>query len=258
MKGIQALSDEILRQLLAALDEQFGRPVRSLADQLAGFARAPEVALLRQALRAPRDVANTAAALEELRRLADRLRREGLDPAIGIVGLVGDSLEGLDALLATAAVPLSPELQELRRLISRLRRAPVRLDVALPAEAARAAVAGELVRALVAAEPDLAEPPETLAEIAGAVTAATAGAIDRGRTFDPRQPVELHAVVRGDSLFVRIADHGSGDSSAEGWDAARVRRAFDQVSYVSGGPEAGGALELRRRLSLWPWRKPGA
>ena len=248
------MSDEILRQLLAALDEQFGKPMRSFADRLAEFARAPEVAVLRQALRAPRDVANTAAALDELRRLADRLRREGLDPALGIIGLVGDSLDGLESLLATDAVPLSPELQELRRMLGRLRRPPVRLDLTLPAEPARAALAGELVRALVANEPDLAESAATLVEIADAVTTATAGAIARGRAFDPRQPVELHVVARGDLLTVRITDRGSGESRANDWDVARVRRAFDQVSFASAGVDGGGTLELRRRVGLWPWR----
>jgi hypothetical protein len=252
------VSDEIIRQLLAALGEELNQPLRSVSDRLAGLSGTPDVVLLRQLLNARRGLADASTAVDSLRRLADRLKREGLDPAIGIIGLVGDSLDGLESLLATDAVPLPPELQELRLALARLRRAPVSVDLSIPVEPARAALAGQVVRTLVASEPGLAESGDSLRDLESAIVEAVAGAIARSRgVTTPRRSVDVRATLRGDMLSVEVIDCGTGDS-AVGWDVTRVRRAFDHVSYVPGAESAGGKLQLRRRVKLWPWQRPGA
>jgi len=255
-----------LDDLIASLGAGAQESIRALSAGLAELSRAPEVALLRRALNSAAAAGAAATGLSprqanellaELKSAADRLRREGVDPALGLAALVGDCLDGLAVLVATDAVPLPAELAELRRALARLRRPELRLDLALPADDASPALAGQLVRTLVAGGPDLDEGPAALAELTEAVRHAVAGAVERTRAHDPSRPVEAHARLRGDLLLLEVVDRGAGDVAAPaegGWNLALVRRVADEVAYESGAGGSGGVLRLRKVLRSWRWR----
>lgn len=257
------MSDEFnLGDLLAFLGEEVRATGRTLASGLSDLSKSPEVTVLRHvvrsAARAGASQREVAAALDELRKLADRLRREGVDPALGLANLLGDTLEGLDVLVATEAVPVPVELRELRLALARLRRPETRLDLTLPVEGARPALAGRLVRALVEDATPLMPSPAELHEIEEAATEAVAGAVRRTRAFDPGRPVEVRVRLRGDLLALDVTDAcgrpepagATGSRLAEPeWDLPLLRRVMDEVRYEPG--ERGGTLHLAKRLPWW-------
>lgn len=269
------MSDESpLRDLLTVLGEEMRGSVEALTNGLAGLSRSPEVVILRRTLEAaatasgvlsPREAA---AAIDRLQSLADQLRREGIDPALGLASLVGDCLDGLDVLVATDVVPLPVELEELRLLLIRMRRPEVRLDLALPAIGGRARLAGKAVRLLVEDAEGVAESGAALTDLEAAVSEAVAGAIARTRRYDPAQPVEVRARLRADLLAVEIADHGvprAASSERTGgvarasegeWDSALARRVMDRIAYEA--TDRGGILRLTKRLRSWQLRWRGS
>ena len=264
--------DPSLGSVFATVRQGAEEPIRALTAGLGELARSPEVAVLRHALKAAEAVSVGAGllppqevrqALARLRVLADRLRREGIDPALGIANLVGDCLDGLDVLVATEAVPVPAELEELRLALARLRRPQIRLDLVLPADEARAALAGRLVRALVEDAEGLAEEAVALSELDAAVAEAVVGALRRTRAYDPRQSVEVHARLQGDLLTLEVVDRcpeevtsepaGASRRTETTWDVRLVRRVMDRVSYEH--RDGRGSLRLRRRLRLWQSRR---
>jgi len=265
------VSDELnLRDLLASLGEGIREPFRTLANGLADLRSSPEVAVLRHALKAAQVAGaatglvnrrEAAEALAQLKSLADRLRREGIDPALGVASLLGDCLDGLEVLVSTETVPMPVELEELRLALARLRRPETRLDLVLPAEGARSGLAGRLVRALVEDGAVLGESLTWLSDLERAVAEAVAGAIRRTQAYDPTQPVGVHARLRGDLLRLEVVDRGSdeaqaaradatgADAAGPEWDLPLVRRVMDQVSYERAERE--GILRLTKRLRSW-------
>lgn len=276
-RGVVDVGTEIGRDVSSGL--------RSTVEGLTGSAHSPigdwlsgsrlpgstEVVLLRQALRSLQAVGRATgfvspkeatAAIDRLRQMADDLRREGINPTLGIVNLVGDCLEGLEVLVTTEVVPFPVELEELRLALLRLRRPEIRLALSLPAERGRAPLAGRLVRGLIEEAPGLAESSASLAELERAVVEATKGAIERTRRSDPAAWVELVASLRSDLLAIDLSDGSLDRSTAErgsapGWDEGLARQSFDSFEYAAPAAGSRGTLRLRRRLSLWQHRRAG-
>ena len=206
---------------------------------------------------APKEVTE---ALGTVGAFADQVRREAVDPALGLADLVGDCLDGLDVLVATSAVALPIELDEARLALARLRRPVLKLDLALPATTATPGMASQLVRSLVAGSTDLRETPRDLDALERGLAEAIRGAVERTRRYDPRKPIEIRARLQADLLTVEVVDQGPGEgpTSASGgsppaWDVKLVRRVMDEVSYEPAAQ--GGTLYLKRRLRSWRARR---
>ena len=256
---------------LGRFGREVGEPARKLAEDLIQRSLAPGGNLLDQTLRtaqamgqlagqlAPKEVTD---ALGQVGAIADRVRRDAVDPALGLADLVGDCLDGLDVLVATSAVALPVELDEARLALARARRPVLKLDLAMPAESATPGIAGRLIRSLVAESQDLRETARDLGALEEGLAEAVRGAVERTRRFDPRKPVEIRARLQADLLTVEVVDQGPGESTAmparlspPTWDVKSVRRVMDEVSYEPAAQ--GGTLHLRRTLRSWRVRRAG-
>ena len=260
-----------LRRLeeLGRFGRDVGQPAAKLAGNLIQRSLDPNANILDQTIKtakamgqlagqlAPKEVTD---ALGAVGAIADQVRREAVDPALGLADLVGDCLDGLDVLVSTSAIALPIELDEARLALARMRRPVLKLDLALPADAATPEMASRLVRSLVAGSQDLRETPRDLDALERGLAEAVRGAVERTRRYDPRKPVEIKARLQADLLTIEVVDQGLGEGktpasggSPPAWDVKLVRRVMDEVSYEPAAQ--GGTLHLKRTLSSWRVRR---
>ncbi len=256
---------------LGRLSREVGQPAAKLAGNLIQRSLDPKANIVDETLKtakamgqlagqlAPKEVTD---ALGTVGAIADQVRREAVDPALGLADLVGDCLDGLDVLVATSAIALPIELDEARLALARMRRPVLKLDLTLPADSTTPRMASQLVRSLVAGSPDLREAPRDLDALEGGVAEAVRGAVERTRRYDPRKPVEIRARLQADQLTVEVVDQGPGEGvtvparqSPPAWDVKLVRRVMDEVSYEPAAQ--GGTLHLKRTLRSWRVRRAG-